>query len=339
MIKVNWSKPPKFIVVGGSEWFAIDRFRSKITESAVSSGFEVVVADTVPDLFEACAPDPWSFSSGGPTKKFVVFRSWRCEDLQGLKEEFAPDRGVCVLYVIEGAISKKVCPVLPKVPEDLVLKFNKFSGSWSKTLENAVEFVSKEFKHFGMTPPSDSLLESMVKTAGFDIGTLHFEVEKAVRFARSLGRDSVNVEIIRDTIKPTNHFDMTPMRESLSLLKPDRFLKFTHTAYSRSVSDPTMVLLRGKGGMVDLSTSWLMTSMLLDSGSESPEKISKITGVPDWAVTKDLIPSARRWGTDRLKALVSGLADAEVGFFSGCPNPRVKLESSVVQAMKSGQLR
>lgn len=329
---ISWKNPPNFVVVGGSEWFLIDRFRISITESASSAGLEVLYTDDTKGLVEFCSSDPWSQPSGGPgVGRLVVFRGYRCEDLSPLREDFCPDPGFCVLYIVDGAINKKSCPVLPKVPESLVFKFNKFSGSWSKTLEFASGFVFNEFKSRGFTC-DESLAESMVKTAGFDLGVLNFEIEKAVRLAKSTGKSVITGQILRDTIKPTNHFDMNPMRESLSLLKPDRFLKFTHTAYTRSVSDPTLVLLRGKGGIADMANSWLLTCMLLESGA-SPDKIASVTKNPEWAVSKDLIPSARRWGKGRLEFLISGLAETEVGFFSGCPNPRVKLESSVVSAM------
>ncbi len=331
-MKINWKKPPEFVVVGGSEWFLIERFVKQISASALEAGLVAHTADSPSGIVDSVAPNFWEVgSTQDDSIPFVVFRGYRAQEQ--LPPDFSLDQKSCILYVVDGAINKKSCPVLPRVSESFVVKLNKFHGSWNKSVQHAVGFLEQEFSSHGISS-DEKVLESMVRTAGFDLGTLRFEVEKAVYAAKSLGKDSVDLEVLRGTIKPTNHFDMTPMRDSLSKLQASRFLQFTHRAYTRSVSDPTMIFLRGKGGVGDLAMVWLQTALLMGAGSPA-SAIAKVTGMPVWAVTRDSFPAVRRWGLDRLKILVSNLAEVDSGYVLGCPNPRVKLESAVVSAMES----
>ena len=328
-MRINWSKPPNFVVVGGSEWFFVDRFRNQISESAKEAGLEVLVADTAKGVEDSLFSWESVFQRSHTRPKFITFRGWRSDF--PLPSDFEVPEGSCILYVVDGPINKKVCPVLARVEEDFVIKFNKFTGSWNKKVKNAAEFVSAEFSSRDLEI-SDSVSESLVRTAGFDFGTLNFEIEKASILALERGSGTVDLGILKDTIKPTNHFDFSPLRESLSKIQPVQFMRFMKRAYSRSVSDPTMVLLRGKGGVGDLAVSWLQVHLLSESGV-SPDVISKVVGVPVWAVARDMLPASRRWGYERLKKLVSGVAESDVGIVTGCPNPRVKLESAVLSAM------
>lgn len=332
-MKINWKKPPEFVVVGGSEWFLIERFVKQISASAAESGLSVHTVDSASAAQDVTTPNFWEVgtSQGSDSIPFVVFRGYRA--LEQLPPDFSLGQKSCILYVVDGAINKKSCPVLPRVGESFVVKLNKFHGSWNKSVNHAVAFLEDEFDSHGFSP-DPKVLESLVRTAGFDLGTLRFEVEKAVYAARSAGLESVDLSILKGTVKPTNHFDMTPMRDSLAKLQPTRFLQFTHRAYNRSVSDPTMIFLRGRGGVGDLAMVWLQTAMLMKSGSPA-SVISKVTGMPVWAVTRDSFPAVRRWGLGRLKVLVSNIAEVDSGYVLGCPNPRVKLESAVVSAMQS----
>lgn len=324
---IDWEDPPPFIVVGGSEWLRINRFKNDLAESAKSAGMSVAAVDSASDVESLVSPNPL-FQTVTDQRYLVIFRGWRAESQ--LPANFSFQGKHCILYILEGRINKTSCPVLPQVDSSLVVKFNKFSGSYTKSVTHAVEFLESEFSRHGVPDVNPQLLTSMAKTAGTDLGVLSFEVQKAVMASNG---GEITVGVLRDTIKPTNHFDFTPLRTSLSQLNPTQFLKFMDRAYSRSVSDPTMIFLRGRGGVGDLAMAWLQTSLLLKQDA-SPKYVAEVIGAPEWAVKRDHIPSARRWGTVRLLRLVRGVARADSSFVSGCPNPRIALESEVVSAMK-----
>jgi len=324
---IDWESPPPYIVVGGSEWLRVNRFKNDIAESAKSSGMSVVAVDSAMDVESLVSPNPL-FHAVTDQRYLVIFRGYRAENQ--LPSGFGFTGKHCILYVLEGRINKTSCPVLPQVDPSLVVKFNKFSGSYTKSVSHAVEFLESEFARYQVPVVDSKLLTSMAKTAGTDLGVLSFEVEKAVMASNG---GEITVGILRDTIKPTNHFDFTPLRTSLSQLNPTQFLKFMDRAYSRSVSDPTMIFLRGRGGVGDLAVAWLQTALLLKQDA-SLKYVSEVIGAPEWAVKRDHIPASRRWGIIKLLKLVRGVARADSHFVSGCPNPRVLLEAEVISAMQ-----
>ncbi len=336
-MKLSWDKPPPILLVGGKEHLLIKRFCDKISKSASEAGLEVHYADSPEDVLEALQSDTTLWGSRGPIP-FVIHRSVRSDTpLPSDIHTKIPKHKACLLFVVDGAINSRSCPVLDVVPQTHQMTFDpppSGLGINKKSLDYAVEFLVEEFgSHRDMisTPPR-SLLESMVKTVGADLGTLAFEVDKAVSLAVAEGRDTIDPSHIKRVIRPSNHFDMTPIRESLAKRKTKSLLESLGRAYKYSVSDPTMMLLRGKGGPGDLAITWLQSSLCLDKGG-SADKISDLTGTPVWAVVRDTIPAVRLWGTDNLRHLVRSLAEVDRGYLLGAPSPRTALESALVRSV------
>jgi DNA polymerase III delta subunit len=207
-------------------------------------------------------------------------------------------------------------------------------GINKKSLDYAVEFLHEEFSSHReiVIAPARTLLESMVRTVGTDLGVLSFEVDKAVTLAITEGKNSIDPSHIKRVVRPSNHFDMTTIRESLAKRKVKPLLESLNRAYKYSVSDPTMMFLRGKGGPGDLAMVWLQSSLCIDKGGNA-DRIADLTGSPVWAVARDTIPAIRLWGTDNLKFLVMSLAEVDRGYILGAPSPRTALESALVRSI------
>ena len=123
--------------------------------------------------------------------------------------------------------------------------------------------------------------------------------------------------------------DIEPLREGLRLRNAKKVAEAMDRIRRTSPTDPVMLLLRGKGGPADLILTWLRCVLLMKKGAGEGEIAARL-GVPEWAVSRDLIPAARRWDVKTLRWLVGELARVDRGVLRGSPSPWVACETALL---------
>jgi DNA polymerase III delta subunit len=175
------------------------------------------------------------------------------------------------------------------------------------------------------------LAEALVGAVGSDLGVVSKEITKISALTRHQGRTIISLEDIRSLVRPSTDMNLSPLREALKNRDTVRVAKALDKIRRNSTTDPTMLLLRAKGGPANLALTWLKASLLIARGAGVDEVSSRISA-PAWAVRQDIIPAAQRWDTKSLRGLVKNLARADRSVLLGSPSAWVFCESSLFLA-------
>jgi hypothetical protein len=175
------------------------------------------------------------------------------------------------------------------------------------------------------------LSDALVSAVGTDLGVISAEVAKASAFARYKGVGIVDAAILKGTLHRPGGMDLLPISKALASSSDVAMLRALIRLKER-VPDPVMLLLRARGGPGYLSVMWLRIATLLEAGASSAELVDRLS-LPEWALKRE-IPAARRWGVERLRGLVSALADVEDGVLRGVPSPWVSCVAALVRSCR-----
>jgi len=322
----SWANPHPLMFVGGSEDFLVAREVGRARAAARTFGRRVVRASSLVEVRDATdEADTFGQSvlllvEGASTLPLSVV------------EEFAArtDNAAALVVVHEGEVNPDKFPCPPVLPL-YRLVFNR-PGSRRDREKAALKFVGDEVARAKMTVP-EQVVAALVSLVGDDLGMLSFEVVKATTLARARGVTMLDAKLFGSVLRPAADADLRPVtaalaaRDTVGLTKS---LLRLRTA-SEGSGDPVMLLLKAKGGPADQALSWLQTAHLLDSGA-NVEEISARLSTPKWAVEKDLIPTAKKWGTASLSRLVADLARVEGALLLGAPSPGNVLVSTLLLA-------
>lgn len=329
-MKLSWAKPPAAMVVGGDNAFVRRRWVREAILGAHVAGFEVVHAA---DDDEICAALSMGATFGLPT--FVVAEAKNANpETVKVQVEGKPSQ-TCLLLTARGAVDEKKLPATAPIHGAYQTIF-KWPTQRKDQRKLAGRFmVAESARLMGQKNAIDPRLgERWVEAVGTDLGTLAFEVAKASALARSEGTPTITVEHVRATVRGSPDADMQPLREALANADEVRVAKALAKIRAKSVTDPTMLLLRARGGPADLAYQWLRVSLLLARGWDG-QRIASGIGVPEWAVRRDHIPAARKWGVKSLQQLVRNLAFTDRGLLKGIPAPWVACVASLLQGCRS----
>jgi hypothetical protein len=271
---------------------------------------------------------------GLPTLVMVDAKDVTPDTVSAQVEEAAPK--MSLLLLVRGEVNEKKFPATVPIHGAYRTVFQ-WPSPRHEQRKLAARFVVAEAARLTgqkKNPIDLKLAKSLVRGVGTDLGVLAFEVSKAAALSRSEGSTSISVKHIRATVRGSSDADMAPLREALASADEARTAKALAKIRSKSATDPTMLLLRARGGPADLAYQWLQVALLLKQG-HSERRIATIVGVPDWAVRRDLIPAAKRWGVKPLRELVTNLAATDRGLLKGIPAPWVACVASLLQGCRS----
>lgn len=312
--------------VGGSEDFLVAREVARACAAARTFGRRVVRASSVAEVRDATDE---ADTFGQPV--LLVVEGASTLPLP-VVEEFAArtDNAAALVVVHEAEVNPDKFPCPPVLPL-YRLVFNR-PGSRRDREKAALKFVGDEVARAKLTVP-EQVVEALVSLVGDDLGMLSFEVMKATTLARARGVTVLDAKLFGSILRPAADADLRPVSAALAARDTVSLAKSLHRlrTASEGSGDPVMLLLKAKGGPADQALSWLQTAHLLDSGA-NVEEISARLSTPKWAVEKDLIPTAKKWGTASLSRLVADLARVEGALLRGAPSPWNVLVSTLLLA-------
>lgn len=325
MATVNWAKPPPMFLIGGTENFFRDRMVRKVIRASEIAKHEVVRAGSTGDIIDTLS---MASNFGGAFLIVAPGKTVTSDLLKSIKK--APVPGCCLLIVVDEALNEKKFPFMEEVHGAFQVEYERSTDRRGRH-EQAVKFVQAEAASLlgRKDALSDKLAEALVNNAGEDLGTLSYEIAKMAAQARFDGRDEISLECIRGLIRASSDIDLGPLREALKARDGARVAVALDRIRRTAGTDPVMLLLRGKGGPADLAMKWLRTALLVEKGA-STQEIATRTSTPEWAVSKDLIPAAKRWGVAPLRALVRDLARVDRGSLLGAPSPWSSCEAALL---------
>lgn len=311
----SWANPHPLMFVGGSEDYLVSREVGRARAAARTFGRRVVWASSVAEVRDATAE---ADTFGQPVLLLVEGASTLPLPVV---EEFAArtDNAATLVVVHEGEVNPDKFPCAPVLPL-YRLVFNRPTSR--KDRESvARKFVVEEVTRAKMTV-TEQVAEALVTLVGEDLGTLAQEVMKATTLARARGVTMLDAKLFGSILRPAADADLRPVTAALAARDTVGLTKSLHRlrTASEGSGDPLMLLLKAKGGPADQALSWLQVAYLLDSGA-NVEEISARLSAPKWAVEKDLVPAAKRWGVPALSRLVSDFARAESALLRGAPSP------------------
>lgn len=322
----SWANPHPLMFVGGSEDYLVAREVGRARAAAHAFGRRVVRATSASEVRDA-ADEADTF--GQPVLLLVEGASTLPV---AVVEEFAArtDNAATLVVVHVGEVNPDKFPCPPVLPL-YRLVFNRPASR--KDREGAArKFVIEEVARAKMTTTSQ-VAEALVSLVGDDLGTLSHEVLKATTLARARGVTVLDAKLFGSVLRPAADVDLRPVTAALAARDAVGLTKSLYRlrTASEGSGDPLMLVLKAKGGPADQALAWLQVAGLLDSGA-TVEEISSRLSAPKWAVEKDLVPAAKRWGTSALSRLVADLARAEGAVLRGSPSPWNTLVASLLLA-------
>jgi DNA polymerase III delta subunit len=322
MSRRSWANPAPLMFVGGSEDFLVRRERLRAFNAA-STFSRQILRDVPQSEIEDTVQEADTF--GSPVLVWVTDPKLTPDFMA----EFAQraDNIVCLVLCDTSTVDPEKVPApYDSVPTLYRMIFNRPTSRRDRA-KSAVRFVGSEAKRLKVSV-SDSLAEALVDLAGDDLGVLFYEMEKAATLARARGLTDLTPALLRETIRPSTDIDIRPLCAALVQRDATGIAK----ALTRLPgSEALPLLLRGKGGPADLALVWLQAAEMLDKGSSIDELSSRL-GQPKWAVEKEIVPAAKRWGQRRLSRLVASLARVDSALLHGAPSAWNLLASSLISA-------
>jgi len=318
------------MMLSGDNRFIRRRAVRHLIDQAHKAGYEITHALSDGEVIDAIT---MGTTFGQPTLIVVAPGDLDIKTAEALIED--KPKKVGILIEVEGLVNEKKMPVaalvhgayqttfgIPKKRKDLEGMASKFVRHEADTLLGKKGSVEK------------GIAEAIVRSVGTDFGMLSYEMVKVTALVRSRGGDKITVADLQQTIRASASSDMQPLREALARADEVGTAKALAKIRQKSVSDPTMLLLRARGGPADLAYQWLRASLLLEKGMDA-RGIASGLGIPEWAATRDVIPAAKKWGRQNLARLVRDLSITDRGVLSGIPSPWVACEAALLHACRS----
>ena len=328
---ISWNKPPAVMAVTGDEHYLRRRWLQHLTLGAYREGYEVIDAGSDGEVIDALS---MAGTFGQPT---MIRVAGAHVDPETVKEHLASKAAkACIVMEVPGSVSEKKHPAV-----GLVKKKHQFNYSIPARRQDqearARKFEAMEAHRLTGDEKalSTNLAKAMVKAIGTDLGVLAYEMGKVTALVRSRsGSTQIEVADVTALIRGKAGAEMQPIRDALAAANPKMMAKALSKMHRKAASDPTMLLLRARGGPADLAYRWLQAAMLLERGTSTEQIVSRL-GSPAWVTERTTIPAAKKWGTRNLVVLVRDLAHADRGLLRGIPAPWVACEAALLRGCSS----
>ena len=329
-MNISWDKPPLALAVAGDDRFLRRRTLQHATTDAFQAGYEIIHAGSDGEVIAALS---MTAAFGQPT---LILVDADKVDLETVKTHLADKpKQVCIAMEVDGSVDAKKHPAVALVKKKYLINYP-IPARKTDQESRATKFLQMETHRLMSNPEalSADLAKAMISVLGVDLGVLALEASKDTALVRSQGGKTITARDVKAVVKGHTGVEMQPLRDALALGHTKKMAKALAVIRRKSASDPTMLLLRSRGGPADLAYQWLQVSLLLKRGKTSAE-IATLVGSPSWRVERSLIPAAKRWGTRNLVRLVRDLAHADRGVLRGVPSPWVACEAALLKGCSS----
>ena len=330
MARMSWKSPPAAVVIGGTqEYLRAREVRNAVLVSS-RSGKAIVEAENQSEVIDAYTA---ASTFGEPTLIVSDVGQLAVDTVEQMLSE--PAAGSCLLLTVAGALDAKKYPVLDLVHSAYQIEHAEPTSKKGRSQLARRFLLAEADRLMGSKKALDEkLAEALVSNVGADLGVLAFELSKMAALARARSKSNITLDEVRSLIRGSSELDLQPLREALKNKNRNKIAGEMDKLRRKSSEPPVMLLLRSKGGVSDLVMNWLTCSLMLEQGASEVE-IAMRLGQPEWAVSRDVVPAARRWGTRPLRRLLSDLARVDRGVLLGAPNPWVALESALLISVSS----
>jgi len=329
---MNWKRPPPVVVLSGSEHFLRRRELQKAMLAASVTGRAVehvegsdteAVADAMDGSLLMAAPTLVVIDK--PADLDAEFVERALEESDGSLTLLLHHRG----KIRAGSALEKLCELIPKKHR---AAFNRPPQA-HKVRDAAVKFVVREAKARGKVIGSD-LAEALVGRVGPDFGILHFEVLKAATYLDALGEETVTPSHMRRTMMYGGDAELTPITDAVAAASARKVLREMERFAMNHPGQESQRVFSVCGGVGNAATRWLHAAALDAAGAGEQEVAARMSLHP-YIYKRFLLPAGRRWGRQRLSALIRRIAQVEAGVLRGHIAPWVELEAVLVTACRS----
>lgn len=319
----SWLKPPPIMVVSGNHTFLREREVRRAQWAAMKTKRQINTVDGEDTVALS------SFLSGSVlfTQESMVFVDTPEEtDLALLQSHQDSDDGdTCLVLHHQGKINgrTKFGKFVAKLPKWVHREFLELPAY--KAQEQAVAFCVAEAKQYRKTMDT-KLANLLVNAIGTDLGVLSYEVLKASVYADALGdKESITSDHIRKTVSTIGEGNVVPIMEAIGQGNGPAVLRAMGKLRASMSGDPTMLVVSWLGRN---ASQWLHTAALLEMGIDSNSAAHQV-GVPPYVYDRFVVPVAKRWGQDRLVALIKKVSSVERAVKTSAISPWVMLECAV----------
>lgn len=329
----QWRNPPPVVVLSGSENFLRRRELREAVSVSEACGRTVEYAHgrDRDEISRVLSSTGVFFDQ----KVLLVVEEPEKVDAElVLRHHEAGDSSAAVVLHQEGAIKAKsgLGRVAKELPERLVARFEK-PKPWEET-DRAISFCVKEATRLNVNL-SEQLATAVVRAVGTELGVLAFEIEKIALFLRSVGERTVTLAHVGGTVGALGGLGPRPVVEALGrrdLAATGRALTSVRRAHGGHEGG---AVLRVCAFVGPAATQWMHVASLLRAGL-SADAVAERVGVHPFALRKNLLPAAKRWGQVRLTSLLRSLARVQRSVRSGHVNPWVELECALLRSLCEG---
>lgn len=332
-MKIPWSTkgPPPVLMVSGDNYYLRKRLIRYWVEGARKNQYEVITASSDGDVITGVS---MGGTFGTPTLIRIQASDVSLEIVQEHLTE-SPSK-ICLLIEIGGLVKTKHHKALVALLPAKQHTTYQIPAKKADRHTQGVSFLRKESDRLLQKKDtlSKKFAQAIVSAVGDDLGVLAFEIDKYATLARSRGVTEIKIEHIKALIRPSSDTDMQPLRNAFARADVKGTARELEKIHRKMVGDPTMLLLRARGGPADLAFQWLQAAALLERGA-SADDIAMTIGSPTWAVERNIIPAAKRWKKKNLMILIKDLARVDRGVFTGVPSPWVACTSALLKGCLS----
>lgn len=326
---ISWKNPPPVVVIGGTEDFLVRREIKSALLTAQTSGLRTEYASTDSDVVDILTA---AGTFGDPCLIHVNIKDIEPETVKELKANPIDRTGL--LLECEGEISSKKYPILDGI-HGAFIREHKRPEKQGERVKLGVRFLMHECSTLlgNKEALSEKLAEAIVKVVGVELGVLAFEALKFCSYAKHHELTEITSAIVMSLLRQSDDLDLESLRLALKTRDPGKLALSLYRIKQKSGStDPTMLLLRGRGGPADLAFQWLLVKKLKTSGKTTTE-ISSRTGISEWILKQDIIPTIQNWSEQKIKKLLFDLSDCERSIFIGGPSPWIACETALLNSV------
>jgi DNA polymerase III delta subunit len=209
--------------------------------------------------------------------------------------------------------------------------FNEETRPW-KMQEFASEFVTEQVTSLGWKL-DPRLCSQLVARVGTDLGTLYWEIKKAVLLAKTENAPCIEAAHLKRSMAPIASLQPSLLLDALSARSEKRFLVAAEQ-FRRSASGSEGNLVKWVVGWLSPSIlSWAVASSLAETGTP-PALIAKRLGETKWKVENVTLPACKRWVFQDCCSLLGVLSDAEQAVVSGAQSPWILLVGGLSEQVR-----
>lgn len=319
------------MILTGSEEFLVNREKNRMIQAAWANGYRVIYASNQKELDEETS----SAEILGLEKLLAITRFW--PDLETLELD-RPNTSY--LIILEGDKLPEMTEIIARKAKTVIFAKPVTRRDKQKAAENFCMVEARLLGHPLANPSTGAaganpLAKAIVRLVGDDFGMLSWDLSKAGLLIRANNPDwqktpEITQEIIAQVIRPAV---LTPDLSALTEALGHRDCYAMNKILARSWrSDPTMLILRAKGGPADAVMLWLRIAAL--PGLQDLDQLAERLGTPSWQLKNRDLPSVRKWGYSKLRVLLRSLANLERAILEGrCSNPWLACQTVLLQSV------